>query len=224
MYHHVYEIHQSPNAAEEAIKNILDGSFDGELIWGVMTYSDFRAPGFFPERMNDGHLVSFITHKDSKVATIQCGPEGRLHGQGFTGKALVTREVLENMFRTGAVVADGEGHDRLLQKQRQRNDEARAQSILYHQGLANLRAQMLADAEPGRKPILSLILERIESKCIHVGAPTLEVIAEMDAEKLSRLLHDMLENPFVADLSIGREASLAMIDQAVTESTASRGM
>lgn len=219
MYHHVYEIHESPNAAEEAIKNILDGSFDGELIWGVMTYSDFRSPGFFPERMNDGHLVSFITHKDSRVATIECGPEGRLHGQGFTGKALVTREVLENMFRTGAVIADGEGHDRLLQKQRQRNDEAHAQSMVYHQGLADLRTQMLATAEPAKKPIMSLIFERIDAKSIHVGATTLEVIAGMDVKDLSKLLHDMHENPFMADLSIGREASVALLDREVAEST-----
>lgn len=224
MYHHVYEIHESPNAVEEAIKNILDGSFDGELIWGVMTYSGFRSPGFFPERMNDGQLVSFITHKDSRVATIECGPEGRLHGQGFTGKALVTREVLENMFRTGAVIADGEGHDRLLQKQRQRNDEAHAQSMVYHQGLADLRTQMLATAEPAKKPIMSLIFERIDAKSIHVGAPTLEVIAGMGVSDLSNLLHDMHENPFMADLSIGRDASLAMIDEAAAENTASRGI
>ena len=66
---------------------------------------------------------------------------------------------------------------------------------------------------------MSLIFERIDAKSIHVGAPTLEVIAGMDVKDLSKLLHDMHESPFMADLSIGRDASVALLDREVAEST-----
>ena len=60
-------------------------------------------------------------------------------------------------------------------------------------------------AERGKKPILALIFQRIDEKSIHVGKQTLEVIASMDVEKLSNLLRDLHENPFMADLSIAQE-------------------
>lgn len=133
---------------------------------------------------------------------MECGPRRKRHGEGFSGKVLMTREVLENMFRTGAVIANGEGHERLLRKQHEQNEAVMEESKRYYQGLADRRLELLSKAGDDRKSILSVIFDRIEVKNIHVSAASLDAIADMDVDQLSNLFTDMQGNPFLVDLSI----------------------